>query len=178
MRYLGSKTTYRLDLNDYIQIAKEVPQLALVVSRKGDLLANGIWKHYTRDKEEIESSEVLDRLAKPNYYQSGTEFLKELSVCMSLFGNAIVKKNGSILSGVPRSLFILPYHNLEIETSGKMYYDVNKISDIILKICDKSTTPENVFNAREIILFRDGMATNTLLSESRVDSLRVPLSNI
>ena len=59
-----------------------------------------------------------------------------------------------------------------------MYYDVNKISDIILKICDKSTTPENVFNAREIILFRDGMSTNTLLSESRVDSLRVPLSNI
>ena len=175
---LGSKTTYRLDLNDYIQIAKEVPQLALVVHKKAELLSNGIWKHYTRDGEEIENSEALDRMRQPNFYQSGTEFLKELSICMSLFGNAIVKKNGSILSGVPRSLFILPYHNLEIETSGKMYYDVNKISDIILKICDKSTTPENVFNAREIILFRDGMSTNTLLSESRVDSLRVPLSNI
>ena len=175
---LGSKTTYRLDLNDYIQIAKEVPQLALVVNKKAELLSNGIWKHYTRDGEEIENSEALARMMQPNYYQSGTEFLKELSICMSIFGNAIVKKNGSILSGVPRSLFILPYHNLEIETSGKMYYDVNKVSDIILKICDKSTTPENVFDTREIILFRDGMSTNTLLSESRVDSLRVPLSNI
>ena len=175
---LGNKSVYRLDTNDYIQIAKDVPQLSLVVSKKAELLSNGIWKHYTRDGEEIENSEALERLLKPNYYQSGTEFLKELSVCMSLFGNAIVKKNKAILSGVPRSLFILPYHNLEIETSGKMYYDVNKVSDIILKICDKSIVPENVFNAKEIILFRDGMSTSALLSESRVDSIRVPLSNI
>ena len=175
---LGSKSTFRLDLNDYMQIAKEVPQLNLVVQKKAELLSNGIWKHYNKEGEEIEQSEALNRVNNPNYYQSGSEFLRDLSICMSLFGNAIVKKNSSILSSVPRSLFILPYHNLEIETSGKMYYDVNDISDIILKVVDNSITPENTFDTSEIILFRDSLANNSLLADSRIDALRVPLSNI
>ena len=84
---------------------KKFLNFALVVHKKAELLSNGIWKHYTRDGEEIENSEALDRMRQPNFYQSGTEFLKELSICMSLFSNAIVKKNGSILSGVPRFAF-------------------------------------------------------------------------
>jgi len=182
---IGSKSIVKLDTNDYEDIVTQVSELGLVIGTEASFVASGVWKHLDKDGVEIEDSEFVKRFNEPNYYQGGTDFLRDCSISMSTHGNGFLKYERSARSlskpTPPLSIFVLPFKSLEVETTDKAYYEVSNVSDVISKVIDTSVQPYNEFTAEDLILLRDNTTSNkvnNMLSVSRIDGIRVPLSNI
>ena len=181
---LGSKSVMRLDVNDNLEVTKQVSELALVILRKAGFFSTGIWKHYDKDGVEIENSIFVERFNKPNFYQGGTDFVREISISMSVFGNAIIKFDKSTKShftdAPPTNLSVLPFNDLEVNLTGKRYYEVENLSDVISSIVDTGIQPNKVFSTDEVLILRDNTSENkagNVMSVSRIEALRMPLSN-
>ena len=81
----------RLDVNDNLEVTKQVSELALVITTKAGFASNGIWKHLDKDGVEIENSPFTAKWNKPNFYQGGTDYIRECFISMGVHGNGYYK---------------------------------------------------------------------------------------
>lgn len=183
---LGSQQYYnRIDqkeilvdcsFNQLISVAQNVPHLNTVISKGAEMFSNMEIKHKDKKGEEIENSEVLALLSKPNPLQSLEGFLYDYYINNAIYSAAYGYKNyagGS--SKLPRVLWWLPSGLMKINTTGKVYrqFDIDGIIKNYEMEGDK--TP---FETKEIINIREGVSQNPLTPYSRIEALQIPLSNI
>ena len=97
---------------------------------------------------------------------------------------AIIKYDKSTKShftdAPPTSLSVLPFNDLEVSLTGKRYYEVENLNDVISSIIDTGIQPNKVFSTDEVLILRDNTSENkagNVLSMSRIEALRMPLSN-
>ena len=110
-------------------------QLYAVISRRGHLLASGVWKHYKVDSKGnrtlVENSEVVKLLENPHVLVDGNSHLMQLNENLCVFGNNYEYLNYPYPSAdLPSSIANLSPTNVSIKTTGK-FYKQSKIEDII-----------------------------------------------
>lgn len=168
---LGSKNATYIDLSNLEQVYKEVPHLRLVIDTRSQMLSSGIWKYFNKKGESIEN-EITYFLNKPNFLQSGKEFLNIISVQECIYGNAFVYKNkvGKQLG----ALMPLRSDNIKVNLTGKLYKQVD-ISGVIENYEVLDT--KEFLEVDEVLRFKIN-DNNLIISDSLIKSLKQPLSNL
>jgi phage portal protein BeeE len=164
------------------KIFNTTPELYAVIMRKATMYSNGIFKHYKATKngaEEIEDSEVLKLLEKPNPLQSRNEWLIDELIQTSIYGSSFVYSLKALKSDEFPSLFYnLPSGQMKIYPTGKIYQQ-SKIEDIIEKfeLVDQNGKGTR-FETKDIIYSRIQNPENPILGKSPLHALQMPISNI
>ena len=163
---------------DAYEIYMTTPQLYAVIQRKGYLMASGIWKHYDKNGEQIEDSEVVKLLNNPNPLLTGKEHIRQYVENKSIYGNNYEYLNNIIGSDLPASIMNLEPYKVEIKTTGK-YYKQTEISDIIkeYQLLHGSTVLDS-FEPNEINHTKIPNGQNAIKGDSPMRPLFMPISNI
>lgn len=172
------KNPILIDTQNKLQIYNTVPHLQSVVNQLADMFKNMELKMYNeKTGEEIENHPVLDLINKPNPLRTYEEFLFEYFVFKSVFGNAFIYQIKGLPSAVPSLLWNLLPSDVEVVPTGKIY-NQNTIEGIIktYKVYDQAT----YFNVApsDMIYKNEGVGGNLITSQSKIDALQLPLSNI
>ncbi len=160
-------------------LANNVPHLNIVISEGAKMFSGMEIKHYQgigKDRKEVQNSEVLKFLQKPNPLQSQSDFLYEFYVQNAIYRTTFCYVNTpSRLSSIPSALWWLPGESMKINLTGKMFDQVN-IDGIIesyeLMDYDKKYDP------KDVIHIIDGISQNKITAKPTIESLQVTLSNI
>lgn len=157
-------------------IAQNVPHLNTVISKGAEMFSNMEIKHVNKSGVEIENSDVIKLLNKPNPLQSLSEMMYEFFVYNSIYNaNFIYKNYATRINKLPSVLWCLPSGEMKINLTGKIYRQT-QLSDIIENyVMFTDTTP---FTPDEIILITEGIKAGGIIGGSRIDALQIPLSNI
>ena len=158
------------------------PELYTVIATKGQMLSNGIFKHYKLvgdKKEEIKDSPTLDLLNNPNALQSRTEWMIEELIQTSIFGNSITYGlKGFSGQDLPSALWNLPVENMKVNPTGKIYKQ-SKTKDIISSyqlVIDGKVV--DTFKSSEVSHSRVYNPNNPLVGMSPMLPIMMPISNI
>lgn len=171
---VGSKETAYINIDDLGSVYKEIAHLMLVIDTCANMVSNGVWVHKINGKIQ-DNSKVLTLLNKPNFLQSNKEFLQMLSINEDIYGNAFIFKNYPLASSkLPYNLWVLPSSLVKVHKTGKLYRQTN-ISEVIEKY-EIQELKEN-YLPNEVIHTRVSDA-NTIVSDSKISSLRVQVSNL
>lgn len=157
----------------------QIPQLKSVIDRRASMLSNGRWKHYDKNGEEIEDSPVVKFLSKPNPMQSGEEWLMQMEVQLSLYGNSFTYKlTGSSLAETPKIINNLPPRFMEINRTGKIWKQT-ELEEIISKFTLQypNEKPQH-FEPEEIMHMNKMNPDDPVKGLSPLLALQMPLSNI
>ena len=150
---------------DYYKYLSECPHLSLTINEKCKMFANG--------ELVTDSNYVIDVLSNPNPLQSWESFLKQFILNKSLYGNVFIYKLTA--GGNIKQLWILPSNLVEVEFSGKFYNQIKK-ENIINKFYLNYNNKKIEFNPKDIIFIPDNPLF--LLGDSKIDALKLPISNI
>jgi len=154
------------------------PQLYAVIQRKGFLLSSGVWKHYDRNGNEIENSEVVKLLENPNPLMTGKDYIRQYSENKSLYGNNYEYLNKIQGFDLPASIMNLPPWQIEIQTTGKIYKQTD-INEIIKQYkLMYGTKVNDTFEPSEINHIRIPNGQNPIKGDSPLRPLFMPISNI
>lgn len=162
--------------NNLIMVAQNVPHLNVVISRGAEMFSEMDIKHLDKKGKEVENSEVLKLLNKPNPLQSLEGFLYDYYIQNAVYSSAYGYKNKPGQSSkLPKVLWWLPSGLMTINATGKIYrqYDISGI----IKNYEMEGDPQP-FSPEEIIHIVEGVGQNPLKRTSRIHALQIPLSNI
>ena len=158
---------------DAYNVYLTTPQVYAVIQRRGYLLASGIWKHYDKNGEVIENSEIVKLLENPNPLMKGNDHIRLWNENKCVYGNNYEYLNKAFPSALPSTLFNLPPAEVEIITTGKTYKQT-KIEDIISGYkYGTDPIPTNEINHTRVV-----NGKNSVKGESPLVSLYMPISNI
>jgi len=163
---------------DAYDIYMTTPELYAVIQRRGYLLASGVWRHYDRNGEEIDNSEVVKVLNNPNPLMNGRDFLRQYNENKCLFGNNYEYLLKPYSSSQPVGLTNLNPATIQIQTTGK-FYKQSTMEDIVkaYKLM-YGTDVSDVFEPSEINHTRLVNSQNPIVGESPLRALYMPITNI
>lgn len=124
--------------NNEEEVYKKISQVQKVVNRKAQMFSSGVWKHYDKNGEEILKSDVLNLLRNPNPTQNGDEFLRQLKIIESIYGDAFV-----LMNGVLRTTKTLPKGLVNLQSK-----------DVVVKLFNdhvRQTKIENIIRSYEYL---------------------------
>lgn len=163
---------------DAYNLYATTPHVNSVIDRRGDLLANGIWKHKKLIKGEwveVENSDYVNLLENPNPLQKGNDYLRQLNESKCVYGQLFEYIVRPYSSALPALLNILPADQMKIKHSGK-WYAQTKLEDII-DYFEMQDTGQR-FTTDEINYEWISNNKNPLQGESPLFALYMPIKNI
>lgn len=161
----------------------ECPHLAAVIYKKAEMFANMQVKATKRGKDgsvtELENNEIVALIKKPNVLQSWESFCKQYMIYKEIYGNNFIYKNKPLSSRPPTSLWNLPSGQVEIMPTG-MYFKQTSLIDIIEKYKLNINGQWEYIPTEEILYIPENldMSTELLKGTSKIDALKIPISNI
>jgi HK97 family phage portal protein len=172
------KNPILIDTENKLRIYNTIPHLQSVINQLADMFKNMEIKLYDKKTgEEIKEHEVLNLLNRPNPLRTREEFLFEYYVFKSVFGNAFIYEIKGLPSALPSLMWNLLPSDVEVIPTGKLYNQTT-VDGIIksYKVYDQGT----YFNVQpsDMIYKNEGVGGNLITSQSKIDSLQLPLSNI
>jgi len=172
------KNPILIDTENKLRIYNTIPHLQSVINQLADMFKNMDIKLYDKKTgEEIKEHEVLNLLNRPNPLRTREEFLFEYYVFKSVFGNAFIYEIKGLPSALPSLMWNLLPSDVEVIPTGKLYNQTT-VDGIIksYKVYDQGT----YFNVQpsDMIYKNEGVGGNLITSQSKIDSLQLPLSNI
>jgi len=172
------KNPILIDVENKLAIYNTIPHLQAVVNTLGDMFKNMEVKLVnTKTGEQVENHPVLDLIRKPNPLRTFEEFLFEYYVFKSIFGNAFIYQIKGLPSALPSVMWNLLPTDVEVVPTGNLYNQTS-LDGIIkyYKLRDQS----NIIKVlpSDMIYKNEGVGGNLITSQSKVDGLQLPLSNI
>lgn len=157
-------------------VAMECAPLNTVISRGAELFSLAELKHLDKDGNEIENSTLLNKLKSPNPLQTRKEFLYEFYVLNAVYGKTFQNViRGLSFEKEPAVIWLLPSGQVKIKVTGKLYQQ-SKLEEIIEGY--EMTGYDTPFSVEDVIFMKEGIGTNPLDPTSRIEALKIPLSNI
>lgn len=156
------------------------PPLSAIIQRKSRAFINGrIWLMDVDGKESKakEAIKLRDLMKLPNILQSWGTFMNEAYTFKEIFGEAFIFALKGIGSNEVSSLFVIPNWIITPQYSGNIYYqtDINSIvTGYKITGIDKEVSSSDIIHLKDSII----NPLNTLRGQSRMVSLRDPISNI
>ena len=176
---LGSQQNFWVDLSNAERAYDETPHLKIVIGSKANMFSNMKVKEVDMvTGEEVENSDAVRLLMKPNPLQSQEEFFNQLKIYESIYGNNFIYANKPLSSSeLPQTLWNIDPHGLEVRTTGKLYKQVD-VSGII-SCYEKTASGANIkFMPEEVLHTKNNTSANVLLALSPFETLQKPISNI
>jgi len=176
---LGNSQTLYVDTGNKGELFDTVPHLKMVISQKANMFANmEIFELDLNTGERTRDSEAIRLLSNPNPLQSQEEFLNQVKLYESIFGNNFVYQNKPLQSSeLPKTLMNLLPDDVKINTTGKLY-DQTEIEGIISSYELNSGSVTRKFAPGEVYQTRTNTSDNMILAVSPLETLVKPISNI
>jgi hypothetical protein len=181
---LGKKTSFNMmEYNDKALAMTVCTPLSTVIGKVGSLFSNG--KYYVTDKDgnELDSyNEIRNLLAKPNVLQNGTQFLKQIEMCLKLFGYCPISTLRATKKSLPSAMWIIRPELFHIVSTGKLFKQ-KRMEDIIERAYiswgagEIDLEPEEYFIIYDLNADITGDKGDDIRFSSRTDSLSFPVSN-
>lgn len=161
-------------------IAQNTPHLNVIITKGAEMFSNMKIKHVDKDGQDIEGSDILKLLSKPNPLQTMDGWLYQFYVYNAIYNNAFGYKNYARRKefrggDLPSFLWWLPSGEMKINLTG-MIYRQTKIEDIIIGYT--LFLDPTMFTPDEIIFITEGIAANGISCGTKLEALQIPLSNI
>lgn len=173
---VGDSEPIKLDLSHLDNVYHRIPHLKLVIDNIAELVSSGKWILKNSKGEIIEKHPILDLLDKPNALQNGRQFITNMVISQSVFGNAFIYQNKATQSSTPSQLWNIKGDELEIKTTGKFYKQID-INKIITSIDFKNKKDSDTFTPDEIIIIK-GNGTELIIEPSKIETLHSQISNL
>lgn len=163
------------------EVFNTTPELYSVIMKKATMYSNGIFKHYKTVNGkvvEVENSEYLKLLEKPNVLQGRNEWMMDELIQTSVYGCSFGYKLQGYRGASPSALYNLPANRMKIIPTGKIYQQ-SKLEDIIkeYQLTDYSGAVET-FETNQVLYSRIQNPENPILGKSPLHALQMPISNI
>ena len=172
------KNPILIDIDNKLAIYNTIPHLQAVVNTLGDMFKNMEVKLVdVKTGEYVDQHPVLDLIRKPNPLRTFEEFLFEYYVFKSIFGNAFIYQIKGLPSALPSVMWNLLPTDVEVIPTGNLYNQTT-LEGIIkyYKLRDQNNIIKVLPN--DMIYKNEGVGGNLITSQSKVDGLQLPLSNI
>lgn len=164
--------------NSLMTVAMSVPHLNTILSRGAEIFSLMDIKHVDKNGDEIENSDVIKLLKKPNPLQNLEQYLYQYYILNGIYNKTFQRKlKGLSYDRLPSALWLLPSGAMKINATGKVYDQVN-IKDIIENYELVNAGQRQVYTTDDIIYMAEGVGISILNPVSRVEALQIPLSNI
>lgn len=167
------------DVHKYEQIYKDIPHLRIVIDKLASMFANANVVIKDSKGEVIdnqEENEFYKLLQSPNPLQSREDFLMQMFIYNALYGTAF--NNKLEVNETVYGIYNLPSQYVQTVLTGKVFKQID-IEDIIkgykLDLGDGQT--EN-YDTNDVLLTTTASPDNPILGTSKIESLKMPLSNI
>ena len=173
----GKKEAVWLDTGDAWRLFVDIPELRTVINKRAQMMSSNIPKLYNKDGELVENHWLNDLIKKPNGVQSWSDVVYSMSVQDALYSN-VVAYCPMRSFGIRNLIITLPNNKIQINLSGKKLKQM-EVNDLITNFkftYDDGSTEIIALEDAVYLTTADGM--NIVRPISRIDSLRLPLSNI
>jgi len=176
-RIYGQKTAVWVDTKEAFKHYLEVPELRAVINKRASMMASG--KPYIVDEndEVVDNHWALDMIAKPNATQSWQDVIFALSVNDALYSSAFAYCPERSF-GIRNFFLPLPSDRIVIDTTGVSLKQMDT-KDLIKQFRFKQDDGEfETLATEEVVYLMTPDGLNLLNPNSRLDSLKYPISNI
>lgn len=173
----GVKTAVWIDTNDAWRLFVEIPELRAVIDKRATMMASNIPCLYDKNGNEITKHWLLDLIKKPNSTQSWSDVVYSIGVQDALYSNTFLyapKRSFNI-----RNLLVpLPSNKVKINTTGRTLKQMDQDGLIQNFTFQYDSGEQDKFEVEEMIYLTTADGMNLINPESRIDSLKYPLSNL
>lgn len=173
----GKKEAVWLDTGDAWRLFVDIPELRTVVNKRATMMASNIPMLYDKNDNIVENHWINDLINKPNGVQSWSDVVYSMSVQDALYSNVVAYCPKRVL-GQRNLIITLPNNKVKINLSGKKLKQM-EMNDLITSFVftyDDGSKETIELEDSVYLTTADGM--NIVKPISRIDSLRLPLSNI
>jgi hypothetical protein len=173
----GKKEAVWLDTGDAWRLFIDIPELRSVVNKRATMMSSNIPTLYDKDGNLITNHWINELINKPNGVQSWSDVVYSMSVQDALYSN-VVAYCPLRSFGVRNLIITLPNNKIKINLSGKKLkqMEMNDLIDSFVFTYDDGSKETIELEDSIYLTTADGM--NIVRPISRIDSLRLPLSNI
>lgn len=173
----GKQEAVWLDTGDAWRLFVDIPELRAVINKRATMMATNVPILHDKNGNVVENHWLNDLIKKPNGVQSWSDVVYSMSVQDALYSNVIAYCPLRSF-GVRNLIITLPNNKIQINLSGKKLKQM-EVNDLITNFkftYDDGTTETITLEDAVYLTTADGM--NIVRPISRIDSLRLPLSNI
>lgn len=173
----GKKEAVWLDTGDAWRLFIDIPELRAVVNKRATMMATNVPILHDKDGNVVENHWLNDLIKKPNAVQSWSDVVYSMSVQDALYSN-VVGYCPLRSFGIRNLIITLPNNKIQINLSGKKLKQMDRenLIDSFIFTYDDGSTEKIELQDAVYLTTADGM--NIVRPISRIDSLRLPLSNI
>ena len=177
MQIWGKKEAVWLDTGDAWRLFIDIPELRSVINKRATMMSSNVPTLFDKDGNLVTDHWINDLITKPNGVQSWSDVVYSMSVQDALYSNVVAYC--PVRSFGQRNLIItLPNNKIKINLSGKKLkqMEINDLIDSFVFTYDDGSKETIQLEDSIYLTTADGM--NIVRPISRIDSLRLPLSNI
>ena len=173
----GKKEAVWLDTGDAWRLFIDIPELRSVVNKRATMMASNMPMLYDKNGNLVENHWINDLINKPNGVQSWSDVVYSMSVQDALYSNVVAYC--PLRSFGQRNLIItLPNNKIQINLSGKKLKQM-EMNDLITSfVFTYDDGSKETIQLQDSIYLTTADGMNIVRPISRIDSLRLPLSNI
>jgi len=173
----GKKEAVWLDTGDAWRLFIDIPELRSVINKRATMMSSNVPTLFDKEGNLVTDHWINDLITKPNGVQSWSDVVYSMSVQDALYSNVVAYC--PVRSFGQRNLIItLPNNKIKINLSGKKLkqMEINDLIDSFVFTYDDGSKETIQLEDSIYLTTADGM--NIVRPISRIDSLRLPLSNI
>jgi len=168
-----------VNVEKYESIYREIPHVRIVIDKLASMFSNANIVITDLNGEKLENqdtNEFYKLLEKPNPLQSREEFLMQMFIYNALYGTTF--NNKLAVNGNVYGMYNLPSQHMQTVLSGKIFKQIS-IEDIVsyYKLDLGDGTSER-YETNDILLTTTPSPDNPILGTSKIESLKMPISNI
>ena len=173
----GKKEAVWLDTGDAWRLFIDIPELRSVVNKRATMMSSNVPTLFDKDGNLVTNHWINDLINKPNGVQSWSDVVYSMSVQDALYSNVVAYC--PLRSFGQRNLIItLPNNKIKINLSGKKLKQM-EMNDLITSfVFTYDDGSKETIELKDSIYLTTADGMNIVRPISRIDSLRLPLSNI
>lgn len=173
----GKKEAVWLDTGDAWRLFIDIPELRSVVNKRATMMSSNVPTLFDKDGNLVTDHWINDLINKPNGVQSWSDVVYSMSVQDALYSNVVAYC--PLRSFGQRNLIItLPNNKIKINLSGKKLKQM-EMNDLITSfVFTYDDGSKETIELQDSIYLTTADGMNIVRPISRIDSLRLPLSNI
>jgi len=189
--YTYSRKSNVWEAVDFLEAYTTIPEIAAIIDMKARATSNGILKEVNKDGKDTSTprgQQLIALLSRPNWLQSGKEFIIQTKTLREIFGNEYIFKTtplgfGSSLEKT-KALYTIPHNIVKVKYDSQVPYFLNdKAPKLKYKVKKAHDWVE--YDQDRFIHFNDNRAAiksstdeNLILGESRMKANECIINNI